>query len=108
MRDEQRTRKPRQRRVRASLMVVLVMLPFLIGGVLIIVFRDRLAAAFKVDRAFDADLRGEDRARRPGDRHDSRLQRFDEAWVPRLLLFFGICLVVISLLVLIGPLLGLG
>jgi hypothetical protein len=89
-------------------MAVLVMLPFLIGGVLIIVFRDRLAAAFKVDRAFYANLLGEDRARRLENKHGSRLQRFDEAWVPRFLLFFGVCWIVISLLVLVGPLLGLG
>jgi hypothetical protein len=89
-------------------MVVLVMLPFLIGGVLIIVFRYRLAGAFKIDRAFYANLLGEDRARRLEDEHGSRLRRFDEAWVPRGLLFFGVCWIVISLIVLLGPLLGLG
>jgi hypothetical protein len=89
-------------------MIVLVMLPFLVGGVLIIVFRDRLAAEFKVDRTFDADLLDEDRARRPEDRRDLRWQRVDEAWVARVLLIFGVCLVAISLLVLIGLLLGVG
>jgi hypothetical protein len=89
-------------------MIVLVMLPFLIGGVLIIVFRDQLAATFRLDRAFYANLLGEDRARRLEDRHGSRLERFDEAWLPRLVLFFGTCWIVISLLVLVGPLLGLG
>jgi len=89
-------------------MIVLAMLPFLIGGVLIIVFRDRLATALQVDRTFYADLLGEDRARRLEEKHGSRLNRFDEAWVPRFLLFFGICWIVISLLVMIGPLLGLG
>jgi hypothetical protein len=88
-------------------MIVIVMFPFLIGGVLIVVYRDRLAAALKVDRAFYADLLGEDRARRLEDRHGSRLERLDEAWVPRFLLFFGICWILISLLVIIGPLLGL-
>ncbi len=87
-------------------MIVLVMLPFLVGGVLIIVYRDRLAAVFKVERASIADLLGEERARQLEDKHGSRLQRFDEAWVPRILLFLGVCLIVISLLVLIGPLLG--
>ena len=89
-------------------MIVIVMLPFLIGGVLMIVYRDRLAAALKVDRAFYAELLGEDRARRLEDKHGARLERFDEAWVPRCLLFFGICWILISLLVIIGPLLGLG
>lgn len=89
-------------------MVVLVMLPFLIGGVLIIVFRYRLAGAIRVDRAFYVNLLGEDRARRLEDKHGSSLRRFDEAWVPRLLLFFGVCWIVISLIVLLGPLLGPG
>ncbi len=90
------------------LMVVIVMLPFLIGGVLMIVFRDRIAAMFKLDRAFYATLLGEERARRLEDTHGPRLQRFDESWLPRFLLFFGVCWIVISLTVLLGPLLGLG
>jgi hypothetical protein len=88
-------------------MIVIVMLPFLVGGVLIVVYRERLAAALKVDRAFYADLLGEDRTRRLETKHGARLERFDEAWVPRFLLFFGICWIVISLLVMIGPLFGL-
>ena len=63
------------------LMVVLVMLPFLIGGVLIIVFRDRLTGRSR-RIARSTPISGRGRVRRLEGKHGSRLPRFDEAWVP--------------------------
>ena len=87
----------------------LVMLPFLVGGVLIIIYRYRLAEAFNAsNRAFYGNLLGENRARRLEGRPGSRWHRFNQAWSPWFLLVFGVAWVAISLLALVGPLVGLG
>ena len=85
------------------------MLPFLLGGVLIVVFRHRLADAFNAsNRAFYTSLLGEDRARRLEGSPGSRRYRFNQAWGPWFLLFFGLGWILISLFALLGPLVGLG
>jgi hypothetical protein len=87
----------------------LIMVPFLVGGVLIIIYRYRLAEAFNAsNRAFYGNLLGEDRARRLDAKSGSRWHRFNQAWGPWFLLFFGLALVAIGLLALIGPLVGIG
>jgi hypothetical protein len=87
----------------------LILLPFLVGGVLIIVYRYRLADALAAsNRAFYGTLLGEERAERLEGRPGSRRRRFNEAWGPWLLLFFGLSWVMISLIALIGPLVGVG
>lgn len=79
------------------------MLPFLVGGVLMIVYRDSLAAPFRSnDPTFYENVLGEERTRRLEDKAGSRLQRVDESWLPRVMVFFGICLIVISLIVISG------
>ena len=81
------------------------MLPFLVGGVLMIVYRDSLAAPFRTDDpTFYENVLGEERTRRLEDKAGSRLQRFDESWLPKVVVFFGVCLIVISLIVMSGPL----
>ena len=81
------------------------MLPFLIGGVLMIVYRDSIAAPFRSDDpTFYENVLGEERMRRLEDKAGSRLQRFDESWLPRVVVFFGACLIIISLIVISGVL----
>ncbi|HWI07066.1 MAG TPA: hypothetical protein VNT54_06080 [Solirubrobacteraceae bacterium] len=82
------------------------MIPFLVGGVLLIVYRNRLAGALKSgDRAFYEDLLGEERTRRLEDTAaDSRWARFKEEWVPWFLLAIGVCWVLLSLIVMSGVL----
>lgn len=79
-----------------------MLLPFLVGGVLIIIYRERLANALTASsRAFYANLLGEDRAR--------RLEWLNnEVWSRWFLLFFGVAWIALSLLALVGPLVGLG
>jgi predicted anti-sigma-YlaC factor YlaD len=83
--------------------------PLIIGGVLIVIFRNRLAAAFDAsNRAFYGSLLGEERAKRIEGKPDSRRYRFNQAWAPWFLLFLGLAWIALGLLVLVGPLLGLG
>ncbi len=85
-------------------MIVFVMLPFLIGGVLIIVYRNSIAALFQFDRATYDTLLGQGRARQIEAKHGERLRRFDPAWGSRIVLFVGVCWVVFSLVVIVGGL----
>ncbi len=81
------------------------MLPFLIGGVLVVVYRDAIADLFRSrDEEFYANLLGEERAQRLEREAGSRLSRFDESWIPRLVLVFGILLIVISVAAVVAPL----
>ena len=85
------------------------MLPFLVGGVLIVIHRHRFARAFDAsNRAFYGTLLGEERARRLEGRPGSRWRRFNQAWAPWFLLVFGLGWIALSLLALIGQLVGLG
>lgn len=84
-----------------------MLLPFLVGGVLIIVHRHRLARALTAsNRAFYGSLLGDERAKRLEGRPGSLWHRFNQAWGPWFLLFFGLAWVVISLFALVGPLVG--
>lgn len=84
------------------------MLPFLVGGVLLIVYRDRLMDTLRSgDPNLYTNVLGEERVRRLEGRPDSLWQRFD-TWGPSFLLLFGICWVLISLYVLARGLFGLG
>ena len=86
-----------------------MVLPFLVGGVLIMLYRHRLADAFAAsNRAFYGSLLGDERARRLEGRPGTRWHRFNQAWGPWFLLVFGLAWIVISLLVLLGPLVGVG
>lgn len=86
----------------------LLMLPFLVGGVLLIVYRDRLVDTLKSgDQSLYTSVLGEDRVLRLEGRPDSRWQRFKDAWVPSFLLLIGVLWVLISLYVLARGLFGL-
>lgn len=86
----------------------LLMIPFLIGGVLLIIRRDRLVEALRSgDQRLYADVLGEDRMRRLEGRPDSLWQRFKDAWVPNFLLLVGVFWVLISLYALARGLFGL-
>ena len=90
------------------LMESLVMLPFLVGGVLLIVYRDRILETLRGgDPTLYTSVLGEDRVRRLEGRPESFWQRFDD-WGPSFLLVFGIFWVLISLYVLARGLFGLG
>ena len=79
------------------------MLPFLVGGVLLIVYRNRLADAMKTgDRAFYENVLGEERTLRLEGTAGSRWARFKDEWVPWFLLVIGACWVVIGLIVMTG------
>ena len=86
----------------------LMMVPFLVGGILIIVYRHRLADAFNAsNRAFHGSVLGAERTARLEGRPATRGHRFNQAWGRWFLLFFGSAWIAISLLVLVGPLIGL-
>ena len=84
------------------------MLPFLAGGVLLIVYRDRILDTLRGgDPTLYTNVLGEDRVRRLEGRPGSLWQRFDD-WGSPFLLVFGIFWVLISLYVLARGLFGLG
>lgn len=84
------------------------MLPFLVGGVLLIVYRDRILDTLRGgDPTLYTNVLGEDRVRRLEGRPESLWQRVDD-WGPSFLLIFGIFWVLISLYVLVRGLFGLG
>lgn len=78
------------------------MIPFLIGGVLLIAYRNRIADALRAgDHGFYSNLLGEERTLALEEKAGSRWERY-EPWVPRILLVFGIFWVLISLIVMLG------
>jgi hypothetical protein len=81
----------------------LLMLPFLIGGILIIIFHRRLAAAFQAsNRSFYDSLIGKERADRLRGAPDSRRSRIRQAYTPIFLIVFGLFWIGISLVTLLG------
>ena len=75
------------------------MVPFLVGGILIIIYRRRLADAFAAsNRAFYGNLLGDERTARLEGRPGTRRHRFNQAWGRWFLLFFGLAWIAISLL----------
>jgi hypothetical protein len=86
----------------------LVMLPFLVGGILIVIYRHRLARAFDAsNRAFYGSLLGEDKAKRLEGKPGTRWHRFNQAWGHSFLLLFGLAWIGLSVLALLG-LVGIG
>ena len=82
------------------------MVPFVAIGVLILVFRRRLADAFDAsNRAFYGSLLGQERADRW---NRGRFGRFNRAYGRVFLVIFGIVWTGLSLVGLLGPFFGLG
>jgi hypothetical protein len=81
----------------------LLLLPFLLAGVLIVVFHRRLAAAFQAShRSFYETLLGKERSDRLGGAPGGRRDRFDRAYTPTFVIFFGLAWIAICVYALVS------